>query len=436
MPYQPSQTDRSGQIRGQGIAAFGQSVAEGLSGAFEAYNKNKMLTAQSTAKFEAAVNANKDLAAFLDSDKAPADAAKAFAKLHKDGAVGLKDSAVLAQFADSYTAQKQQQQEAAMRDQQAKLYQQQAAEFAQRIEMQKKQAQDEAAAQRALASAAKLDNPPAGSAIPGAVDAATFAGSSFESAMAAGAPVQAQQKRSAADIARRFMESGAPITPNVERFLNASMQADDRAAAVDQRASAAEARSAAAIAAAEARATTATDKLENAKGKHSKMSDAIKEGIDSLKAGGAAMAGSQLEIVPMAGGTYMPKIVKPYAAHDSTAQRVIDGLHSAADKLEMAEERGDEKEIAKAKFDYDFWTKKAKKESEYSPNGMAQFAEALAAIDARRRGVAPTPAPAPVVAPAPASRVLTPRDQAALDWAKANPNDPRAAAIKAKLGIK
>lgn len=436
MPYSPSQTDRSGQIRGQGIAAFGQSLAEGLSGAVDNYNKNKALTTQSTAKFEGAVNANPDLMKFLESDKAPADAAKAYAKLHKDGAVGLRDAAVLAQIAESYTTQKQQQQEAAMRQQQAQLYQQQAAEFAQRIEMQKKQTQDEAAAQKALADAAKFDNPPVSNR-----DAAMFAGGVAPPDEAVAAPAQTPQKRSAADIARRFMVSGAPITPNVERFLNAAMQADDRSAAVDQRAAAAESRSAAAIAAAESRANTATDKLENAKGKHTKMSDAIQEGIDSLKAGGEAMAGSQLEIVPMAGGTYMPKIVKPYAAHDSTAQRVIDGLHSAADKLEMAEERGDAKEIAKAKFDYDFWTKKAKKESEFSPNGLAQV---LAAMDERRRGVTPSPAPAratpaPVAAPAPVPhvpRVMSPQDQQALQWAQANPNDPRAAAIRAKLGIK
>jgi hypothetical protein len=48
----------------------------------------------------------------------------------------------------------------------------------------------------------------------------------------------------------------------------------------------------------------------------------------------------------------------------------------------------------------------------------------------------PTPMPSPVVVPGgPAGGPLTPQDQEALAWASANPNDPRAAAIFAKLGI-
>ena len=36
----------------------------------------------------------------------------------------------------------------------------------------------------------------------------------------------------------------------------------------------------------------------------------------------------------------------------------------------------------------------------------------------------------------PVAPALTPQDQAALDWANKNPNDPRSAAIKKKLGVK
>jgi hypothetical protein len=49
----------------------------------------------------------------------------------------------------------------------------------------------------------------------------------------------------------------------------------------------------------------------------------------------------------------------------------------------------------------------------------------------------PTPMPSPIIVPGgPATaRPLTPQDQDALDWVRRNPNDPRAAAILAKLGI-
>jgi hypothetical protein len=49
----------------------------------------------------------------------------------------------------------------------------------------------------------------------------------------------------------------------------------------------------------------------------------------------------------------------------------------------------------------------------------------------------PTPMPSPIIVPGgpAAARPLTPQDQDALDWVRRNPNDPRAAAILAKLGI-
>lgn len=64
--------------------------------------------------------ANPDMAQVLTnpSGGAPTDAAKAFQKLQKQGAVGLQDAAVLQQFASAYQTQKQQKQEAALKAQQ------------------------------------------------------------------------------------------------------------------------------------------------------------------------------------------------------------------------------------------------------------------------------------------------------------------------------
>jgi hypothetical protein len=134
MPYQPGVQDISGQLRAQGqaglITGIGQGIAEGI----QAYSQNKFLARQSIAKFEAAARANPDILKFLDTPNAPPDASSALTKLHKGGAVGVKDAAVLEQFANSYVSQKaeaQKQQAAQMQlqaaqqqlDQQAKLRQ-------------------------------------------------------------------------------------------------------------------------------------------------------------------------------------------------------------------------------------------------------------------------------------------------------------------------
>lgn len=77
-----------------------------------------MLTGQYTAKFNAALAANPELAQLLAAPGAQGDTASAFSKLQKQGAVGLKDAAVLSQYADSFLSQKQQKQEAALKAQQ------------------------------------------------------------------------------------------------------------------------------------------------------------------------------------------------------------------------------------------------------------------------------------------------------------------------------
>lgn len=102
MPYQPSQTDISGQLRGQGIAALGKGLGEGVAEGIAAYKQNKFLSGQAIAKFEALANADNSILGVLAGDKAPIDASKAYKKLQKDGSLGVRDASALAQFADSY----------------------------------------------------------------------------------------------------------------------------------------------------------------------------------------------------------------------------------------------------------------------------------------------------------------------------------------------
>lgn len=156
MSYDPGVQDISGQLRAQGRIALAKGIGSGLEGGFQAYQQNKFLTGQSTAQFEAALAANPEMAKILsdESGNAPQNAAKAFAKLQKQGAVGLQDAAVLQQFANAYGTQKQQRQEAQMREAQAALINQQMlASQAQ----QKQQEFETQVGQRGLAQQAQMD---------------------------------------------------------------------------------------------------------------------------------------------------------------------------------------------------------------------------------------------------------------------------------------
>lgn len=387
MPYQPSQIDTSGQIRGRGIAAFGTQLADGFTSGVDEYNKNKFLTTQSTAKFEGAMRANPELEQFLNSDKAPTAAKTALAKLHKDGAVGLKDATMLAQVADSYTSQKQQMQEAQMKQQQAQLYQQQAAEFAQRVAIQKKAEEDSDRARIALADVAGR-RPPAQGAT-GQVDPGTFVGSPFAGAMVgapvatpngmAPAPAPAQQQASPSfnEMAKLYAANrNAPLTPDVDRFFDRGMMADDRAAAVDARETATNTKAAAAIAEANARAATAQDKLKNAKGEYSNVEDALMAGQNAIKKSGAT--GANVEVVNMPGGTYAPKITKPYADHGDVAVRAKARLDTAEDDLALAQAHGTKDEVSRAEKNVKFWKDRAEMVSTRPPNAGAIIAVQLA----------------------------------------------------------
>lgn len=110
MPLQLFVPPQSGQLLGQGIASAGQSIADGI----RQYSQNKLMSGQAIGKFEAAAKANPDIMQFLQGPGAPPELAKAFMKLGKEGSVPLKDAALLAQFADTYQGQKQQQQQTQM----------------------------------------------------------------------------------------------------------------------------------------------------------------------------------------------------------------------------------------------------------------------------------------------------------------------------------
>jgi hypothetical protein len=105
---------RGGEAMGnawsQGLGSMGQSIGAGI----QQYKQNKVIAADATAQFEGAAQANPEILQRINSPEAPPEVAKAFKKLQKDGAVGVKDASALAAFAHSYTKQKQQTQQQEM----------------------------------------------------------------------------------------------------------------------------------------------------------------------------------------------------------------------------------------------------------------------------------------------------------------------------------
>ncbi len=212
--YSPGNQDISGQLMAQGISRFGDELQKG----FQTYQQNKMLTAQSTAKFEGALRANPEILELFKNPNTPTptDATKAFEKLQRDGAVGLKDAAILAQFADSYTSNKQQMQEQQMRQAQMVAAQRQAEQAQMEMENQK-------AAQAQLARAFAPSQP---------MGDAIQQGARFEQLQ--GVPIQGAQP-TVMEAVRRFGQSGAMPTPAVNQFLGNALEAESRADAARMR---------------------------------------------------------------------------------------------------------------------------------------------------------------------------------------------------------
>lgn len=95
--------DRRGEYRAQGLQQLGQAGAQ----AMHAYQQNKFMAADATARFEGALSANPELQQILASDQAPPEAVKAYQKLQKDGTLNVREAAYLAQFTETYGAKKQ-----------------------------------------------------------------------------------------------------------------------------------------------------------------------------------------------------------------------------------------------------------------------------------------------------------------------------------------
>ncbi len=131
MPYNPSINPIAPQLTAQGFNSLGNDLQAGMVG----YQQNKMMANQAIGKFEGALQSNPDIAQYLTSDKASQmspELASAFSKLQKGGNVPVQQAALLAQFADTYTQGKAQQQEQQAKQLQIQAMQRQAAEFTQR----------------------------------------------------------------------------------------------------------------------------------------------------------------------------------------------------------------------------------------------------------------------------------------------------------------
>jgi hypothetical protein len=71
--------------------------------------------------------------------------------------------------------------------------------------------------------------------------------------------------------------------------------------------------------------------------------------------------------------------------------------------------------------------------AKHSPDRMRRFYRQQYGDSAL--GKEPPAGAAPPAAGAPPAKTFSPQDQQAIDWATANPSDPRAAAIKKRLGV-
>lgn len=97
-------TSGPGNLLFQGMQSAGQGIGQGI----QQYAQYKQMAAQATAKFEAAVRANPDMLKALESENGgvPDTISSAYNALKSGGAVPFPKAAALAQFAESYTGNK------------------------------------------------------------------------------------------------------------------------------------------------------------------------------------------------------------------------------------------------------------------------------------------------------------------------------------------
>ena len=121
MPYNPGIQDISGQLLAQGMQARAQGIAGGVTTLFQGLQQNQMMTNQALARFQAASAANPKLLDFLNkagTEESPVpvnpDVLKAYADI-KSGKTNVQNTALLAQFADSYNQAEMAQQQQMLR---------------------------------------------------------------------------------------------------------------------------------------------------------------------------------------------------------------------------------------------------------------------------------------------------------------------------------
>lgn len=219
MAYNPGVQDMRGQFIGQGIAQFGEGLARGL----QQFAQNQAMSRTQAAKFQAFISQNPDVlkqfAPGPDGKTNPnvsPDVQKAVANFQK-GKPSFTDAATLGAFVDTMSEMKKQEADNQLRAQQAALYAQQARASQQDITNQQQ-------AQQALARAAQPQSP---------MGQAIQQGGNFQQVGGLSTQPQAPSMQ---DVWQRFAQSGAPITPEVERFLNAGLQAEARKASKSDKA--------------------------------------------------------------------------------------------------------------------------------------------------------------------------------------------------------
>lgn len=121
MPYNPGIQDISGQLLAQGMQARAQGIAGGVTTLFQGLQQNQMMTNQAIARFQAATASNPKLLDFLNkagTEESPVpvnpDVLKAYADI-KSGKTNVQNTALLAQFADSYNQAEMAQQQQMLR---------------------------------------------------------------------------------------------------------------------------------------------------------------------------------------------------------------------------------------------------------------------------------------------------------------------------------
>ena len=139
MPYNPGIQDISGQLLAQGMQARAQGIGAGVTTLFQGLQQNQMMTNQAIARFQAASAANPKLLDFLNkagTEESPVpvnpDVLKAYADI-KSGKTNVQNTALLAQFADSYNQAEMAQQQQQMRQAQTALVTAQTNELRNRI---------------------------------------------------------------------------------------------------------------------------------------------------------------------------------------------------------------------------------------------------------------------------------------------------------------